>query len=129
MPSRQAGNQQVLGKGDVVAEPINVDVQAMVSAASEMEDKHGSIRSQVTGLQSEIDGLMASWTGQAAGQFNNAMQNFYEDCNTVLTSLQHLAQAVDSSAQNYERAHQMTTDDAQSLASRISATPAGLPGF
>lgn len=112
-----------------MADPISVDVQAMVQAGSEMEDTHGNIYSQVTGLQSEIDGLMASWTGQAASQFSNAMQNFYDDCNTVLTSLQDLAQAVASSAQNYESAHQMTTDDAGSLMNRISGTAVGLPGF
>ena len=113
----------------MAADPINVDVHAMLQAASEMEDKHDSIRSQVTSLQSEIGSLETTWTGQAASQFNNAMQNFYDDCNTILTSLQHLAQAVDKSAMQYEQTHHMTTDQAQALANRISATPAGLPGL
>lgn len=109
--------------------PINVDVQAMVNAAQEMMDKHGSIASQISTLQQQLDGLAGSWKGESANVFNQAFNGFYEDCNTVLTTLQNLASNVDTAARTYESTHQMNTSDAQALANRIQSTAAGLPGF
>jgi len=118
-----------LQEGDGMTTPINVDVQAMVNAAQEMMDKHGSIASQISTLQQQLDGLAGSWKGESANVFNQAFNGFYEDCNTVLTTLQNLASNVDTAARTYESTHQMNTSDAQALANRIQSTAAGLPGF
>ena len=110
-------------------DPINVDVGAMLAAVAEFEGKHDNIRGQVTSLQGEFDGLRATWGGDAATGFQNAMHGFYEQCNTILVTLQQIARDVDTSAINYEKTHHMSTDAALALQKRIASTPAGLPGF
>jgi WXG100 family type VII secretion target len=113
----------------MATDPINVDVGAMLSAVAEFEDKHDNIRGQVTSLQSEFDGLTASWGGEAATAFQNAMHDFYDECNTILVNLQQIASDVDSSAIKYEQTHHMSTDLAMTLRQRVATTSAGLPGF
>jgi WXG100 family type VII secretion target len=110
-------------------DPINVDINAMLEAVREFEDKHDNIRTQVTGVQGEFDALRNTWGGDAATAFQAAMHDFYEECNTILVNLQQIASDVDSSAIKYEQTHHMSTDAAVALRQRISATPAGLPGF
>jgi WXG100 family type VII secretion target len=112
-----------------MTDPINVDVHAMLDAVAEFENKHDNIRGQVTSLQSEFDGLAATWGGDAATAFQNAMYGFYDECNTILVNLQQIASDVDSSAIKYEQSHHMSTDAALTLRNRISSTSAGLPGF
>ena len=109
--------------------PIAVDTSKMISAAQEMMNKHDSIRSQVLGLQSNLNSLQGSWKGDTATAFDNAMNGFYDDANTILTQLQTLANNVDTAAKTYEQAHNQTTTDATTLANRIGSTSAGLPGF
>lgn len=108
---------------------ISVDVAAMLAAATEFENKHDNIRSQVTSVQNEFDALSATWGGDAATQFQNAMHVFYDECNTVLVNLQQIAADVDNSAINYDKTHHLSVDAAAALQKRIGATPAGLPGF
>jgi WXG100 family type VII secretion target len=112
-----------------MTEPINVDVDAMQNAVTEFEDKHDSIRGQVGSVQGEFEALSASWSGEAATGFQGAMHTFYEECNTILTSLQSLAKSVEDSAINYAKTHHLSTETAMALQKRINATPAGLPGF
>lgn len=109
--------------------PINVDVEAMLAAGREFEEKHGTIRGQVTALQGEFDGLSRSWGGDAATAFQSAMHQFYEECDTVLVNLRQIATDVNSSALSYGQSHHMSTDAAVALQRQISTTPAGLPGF
>jgi WXG100 family type VII secretion target len=108
---------------------INVDAPAMVQAASSMEDTHQGISSQISSLQSEFETLMGTWGGDAASQYHSAMQAYYEDCNTILTSLQRLATDVDEQAKEYQQAHGQTTDQASALMNRIQHTQAGLSHF
>lgn len=114
-----------------MSSPISVDVNAMVQAAELLKTDHDSIRGQVLGLHTEFDALGASWGGNAAMQFQGAMEGFYELVNGVLTSLLTLAGQVDTAAVNYEKTHNMSTDAASSLQKQISAdTPSlGLAGI
>jgi WXG100 family type VII secretion target len=108
---------------------INIDAPAMVQAGTAMEDAHGGINAQIARLQSEFESLMGTWGGDAASQYHSAMQGYYEDCNTILTSLQRLATNVDEQAKEYQQAHGQTTDQASALMNRISHTQAGLAHF
>lgn len=109
--------------------PISVDVHAMVNAGEEMMNSHDSIVSQISTLQQRLDGLTKSWKGESANVFSRAFNGFYEDCNTVLITLENLANNVDIAARNYESTHNMNTNDAEILANRIQHTVTGLPGF
>jgi WXG100 family type VII secretion target len=114
-----------------VSGPINVDVPAMLAAVGELENTHDNIKGQVTHLENEFAALATSWQGDAASQFQNAMQGFYEECDNVLKALGGLAQSVVDSAVGYEKAHNMSTDIAQALQNSVSAsnTQPGLAGF
>ena len=109
--------------------PIAVNTSSMINAAGDMMDKHDAILQQVQSLQGHLQSLSQSWKGDTANAFGGAMQNFYDDSNTILKALNTLATNVDSAAKTYESAHQMTTADADALAQRISSHPVGLPGF
>jgi WXG100 family type VII secretion target len=117
----------------VAGQQVDVDPQKMVDAARTFEDTHDSLRSLVIGLENDFNSLSATWGGDAATQFQGAMRGFYEECNSIITSLQTLAGDVDTSALNYAKNHHMATDLAQSLGSRIGQTAGGnsggLPGF
>ncbi|HYQ64007.1 WXG100 family type VII secretion target [Actinophytocola sp.] len=112
-----------------MTDPINVDVSAMLAAVVEFDDKHDNIRGQVTTVQSEFDGLSATWGGEAASAFQGAMHGFYEDCNTILATLQQIALSVDNSAIKYQQTHNLSTDAAMQLRQQINSQPAGLAGF
>jgi WXG100 family type VII secretion target len=112
-----------------MTDPINADVPAMLGAVAEFDDKHDNILSQVTGVQSEFDGLRATWGGEAASAFQSAMHAFYTDCDTILENLQQLSVSVTNSAILYQRTHHQSTDTAMQLLQQIQSQPAGLPGF
>lgn len=108
---------------------INVDTGQMLAAVQDFESAHDSIRSQVVSVQDQFNGLAATWAGDAAQGFQNAMQEWYDQCNTILQSLQGLSSDVDQSAINYDKTHHLSTDAAQALAKQIKNDPVGLPGF
>ena len=48
---------------------INIDVAAMVAAASELNDTEKTIFGKLSIIQNEFDTLARSWTGDSAGVF------------------------------------------------------------
>lgn len=111
------------------SDPVNVSVPNMTNAVQLFEDTHNNLSTSMRGLQSEFDALAASWGGDAAVAFGRAMHEFYDESNTIITSLHTLATDVDNAAINYAQKHGQATDTAQSLANQIAATASGLPGF
>ena len=116
------------GQADSVGQ-INIDVAAMVAAARELNDTEKNIFGRLSTIQHEFDTLARSWTGESAAVYQSAMQGYYDDCNNILGALRNLAEAVDTSAINYEKQHHMSTDEATSLKQQINQLPSKLPGF
>lgn len=109
-----------------MASQTQVDVSGMTAAAGSFNEKSSEMQNQEQQVQSAIQSLMATWKGQSAMSFNGAMEQFYEECNTVIKTLQQLAEAVNTSANNYQAQHEQNTQLATNFASQV---PAGLSGF
>ena len=112
-----------------MAQEINVSVPNMLKAVQLFGGAHDNIFRQVQGMEDDFNALSSTWTGDAAQQFQAAMQGFYGNCNTILRSLDGLAHAVDNAAVNYLKQHNQATDAAAALGRTVEHEPAGLPGF
>jgi WXG100 family type VII secretion target len=107
----------------------DVDVKAMLIAHQELDATQTDLAGQVRTFQDEINGLMSTWTGAAASGFQSAMLSFEDECASVLKALQQLSREVESSANEYAKTHQQTTDLAGNFGRSVSSASAGLPGF
>ena len=107
----------------------DVDVAAMHVAHQELDATRTELDGHVRMFQDEINALMSTWTGAAASGFQSAMRSFEDECASVLKALQQLSQEVESSANEYARAHQQTTDLAGNFGRSVSSATAGLPGL
>lgn len=112
-----------------MSSPINVDIAAMRSAATQFQSAHDTLQQQLTSVQSEFDGLSASWSGAAASGFQSAMQDFYSDAGVVLKNLQRIATDITTSAGSYSSTNDASSDVAAGLGRSISGAASGLPGF
>lgn len=105
-----------------MASQTQVDVAGMTAAAGSFNEKSSEMRSQEQQVQATIQALMGTWRGDSAMAFNSAMEQFYEECNIVIRTLQQLSESVSASASNYQGQHEQNTQLATSFAS-------GLKGF
>ena len=109
-----------------MASPTTVDVPGMHSGAATIMDKSSELKSSESSVQSMIEGLMGTWQGASATGFNSAMNQFYDECNTIINTLQQLSQAVTKSANLYEQTHESNTTLATQFGSSVQP---GLSGF
>jgi WXG100 family type VII secretion target len=109
------------------ADPTNVDVPGMKTAAQSFEGKSREISGQEQMVQSTITTLMSTWTGESAAAYGGAMNVFYEECATIVKILHNLSNTVQQSALEYERTHHQATSEATSF--KNSVPTGGLSGF
>ncbi|GAA4794595.1 WXG100 family type VII secretion target [Streptomyces ziwulingensis] len=104
----------------------SVDISGMLAAQSSFETAVGDADSSYTSMQSQIDALRSSWSGDAANTYQIAMDNWLADFNTVRTQLSLMLQKLQANTGTYDTTHQGTSDTATVLAKTMSDP---LPGF
>jgi WXG100 family type VII secretion target len=94
----------------------------MSVAVSQFEDKAASFRSQLDQVDSYMQQLEAGWKGTASAAFSQAMNQWQEGFQKVVTALDSVTQGMGSSARAYDQHEDTSTDSAKSFLS-------GLPGL
>ncbi|MGV9935194.1 WXG100 family type VII secretion target [Streptomyces olivaceoviridis] len=105
----------------------NVDIQGMVAAQGAFQtavDETGRTRTQ---MESQIDSLIASWSGDAATVYFHAMTEWLSEYQRVCQALQRMLETLENNTNLYGNVHSGTQSQASSVAHAM-ATPA-LPAF
>jgi WXG100 family type VII secretion target len=116
-------------KGIKVANEASVDLGGMQQAQSAFQDALDHASSAFSQMDGQIEGLQASWTGQAAQIFQNAMQQWLEDLSRVNSSLSTMLETLHNNTGVYANTHADTQQQANSVRQQISSGSMGLPGF
>ncbi|MEU5095074.1 WXG100 family type VII secretion target [Streptomyces sp. NPDC020996] len=104
----------------------SVDTSGMRSAQGSFQTALDDANSTYTQMQSQIEALRASWTGDAAGTFQTAMDTWLSDFGTVKQQLELMLHKLQASTGSYDTTHRATTDTATQLHKNMTAP---LPGF
>ena len=64
-----------------------VELQGLVQTASGQEQAIEGVQKDLSQIVNECDALASAWKGEAASLFQDAMNNFQEGANQVLSSL------------------------------------------
>jgi WXG100 family type VII secretion target len=100
----------------------------MRSSADLMEERRSNIQQQKQSVVEEFSALAASWGGDASSRFQNAMQGFYDECDSILGDLHNLIEDVQAKAHQYDVTHGATADEAASFGKQVGHGP-GLRGL
>ena len=92
----------------------------MVTAAAQVENALGQIRS----LQGRLDGfhadLSSTWKGTASAAFTNAFMKFNEDFSIVIRALQGIQERLVSSHKNYNATEAANAASASKISSMLN---------
>lgn len=81
-----------------------VDIQKMKTAASELEQIHSSMQTQLKKLDEQISALKGVWTGEAANTYLNGYQQNYSDVQNLSAAIKSASAALTSIAAHYSKA-------------------------
>ncbi|MEU5309371.1 WXG100 family type VII secretion target [Streptomyces sp. NPDC021562] len=104
----------------------SVDTSGMRAAQGSFQTALDEANSTYTQMQSQIEALRSSWTGDASTTFQTAMDTWLTDFSTVRQQLELMLQKLQANTGSYDTTHHSTSDMANQLHKSMS-TP--LPGF
>ncbi|MEW2168012.1 WXG100 family type VII secretion target [Streptomyces sp. NPDC007084] len=104
----------------------SVNIAGMKSAQGSFQSALDEANSSYTQMQSQIDALRASWTGEAASTYQGAMDTWLRDFATVRAQLGLMLEKLQANTGTYTTTHQATTDTANTLHKSMTQP---LPGF
>ncbi|MFC1408811.1 WXG100 family type VII secretion target [Streptacidiphilus sp. N1-12] len=107
----------------------SVELQGMTAAQGTFQNALDETTSSYSQMDGQIEGLQASWSGDAANVYTQAMQQWLEDFNTVNGALRTMLEKLSSNTNVYANTHEDTQQVAQQVAQNISSGAVGLPGF
>ena len=73
----------------------------MTAAVSSMQDINSQLQSNLSQLQSEVEGVIGAWGGQAATAFQTLMSKFHEDSTKLNQDLMQISDAVEGNRKAY----------------------------
>jgi WXG100 family type VII secretion target len=103
-----------------VAGEVTVDRAAMVTAANQIEEALGQIRSQQARLDSAHASLTGGWKGEAAGAFTNAFMQFNEDFSIVVKALDAMHEKLVGTHLNYNTVESANAQGMSKIAQALS---------
>ena len=107
----------------------SVELQGMTAAQSTFQSALDEATSSYSQMDGQIEGLQASWTGDAASVYTQAMQQWLEDFNTVNQALRTMLEKLSANTNVYANTHENTQQVASQVAQAIGSGASGLPGF
>jgi WXG100 family type VII secretion target len=107
----------------------SVELQGMTAAQATFQTALDDASSSYSQMDGQIEGLQASWSGDAATVYTQAMQQWLEDFNTVNQALRTMLEKLSANTNVYANTHENTQQIASQVAQTISSGASGLPGF
>ena len=102
-----------------------VELQGLVQTAQGQQQAIESAQSDLQSVVSECDALGSAWQGEAAMLFQDAMGNFQQGANQVLTSLREMHEKMISTHSQFSDTH----NTIGSVARATSGSMTGLHGL
>ncbi|MGY1495162.1 WXG100 family type VII secretion target [Streptomyces sp. QTS52] len=108
-----------------------VSVEGMIRASNTFEGARDTAIRSYTAMYDQVSTLTANWSGDASSVYGNALQSWLSNFRTVITALENMQHSLDTNAAMYAQTHEITQEEAASLAAELAEPPAlsGLPGF
>ncbi|MFI9274615.1 WXG100 family type VII secretion target [Kitasatospora sp. NPDC052896] len=106
-----------------------VELAGMTAAQHTFQNALDHASTSYAQVEGQIEALSASWTGQAANIYQQAMQEWLADFRTVNQALTTMLEKLGSHTNIYANTHQDTEQVASQVAQQISAGGTGLAGF
>jgi WXG100 family type VII secretion target len=103
-----------------MAAQVTVNRAAMVTAAQQVDDALGDIRSQQSRLVSTSDTLQGGWQGEASTAFTNAFSKFNSDFGIVINALNGIHERLVGSHTNYNTVESANTTSAGKITSMLN---------
>lgn len=98
----------------------NTSTPGMLAAASTIENTQQQIAAQKQQVNSLLDSLSVSWTGQAAGVFRKSTDPWFQAVTTLLNSLGVMKEELDSNRQDITRTEDAASQTASSMAAQAA---------
>ncbi|SEL31047.1 WXG100 family type VII secretion target [Streptacidiphilus jiangxiensis] len=107
-----------------------VELQGMTTAQGTFQTALDDTTRSYAQVEGQIEALQASWTGEAATIFNQAMTQWLEDFRSVNNALSTMLEKLAQNTNVYANTHADTEQVAQQVAQTIgSGNYGGLPGL
>lgn len=108
---------------------VQTDEQGMQSAGQQMGNMAETFDGYRTQVNSEVEGLMSTWTGSAAQGFSQAMQQWEASFTQIINGLVDMAEKLGQNSSAYTNIEEDNTKIPQNLAGLLSNSAGGLQGF
>jgi len=92
----------------------------MATAATQVEDAVGQIRSQQSQLNAFHSELQGSWVGEASSAFTAAYETFSADFTKVINALEGIHERLVGTRSRYEATEQANTQTATRVSSLLN---------
>ena len=107
----------------------SVELQGMTAAQGSFQTALDETTGSYAQMDGQIEGLKATWTGDAANIYTAAMQSWLEDFDKVNQALRLMLEKLADNTHVYANTHEDTQQRAQQVAQQVSSGHVGLPGF
>ncbi|MDP9851987.1 WXG100 family type VII secretion target [Corynebacterium lowii] len=81
---------------------FRTEADVMVATAGRVDDTNGQVQSELTRLQSVVDGVRGSWAGSAQVSFDNLMERWNTSARELREALTSISENIRSNARNFE---------------------------
>ncbi|MBC3841044.1 WXG100 family type VII secretion target [Streptacidiphilus sp. 4-A2] len=113
-----------------MAQLTSVELQGMTAAQGTFQTALDDASSSYSQVEGQIEALQASWSGEAATVYSQAMTQWLEDFRTVNQALATMLEKLSQNTNVYANTHADTEQVARQVAQTIgSGNFTGLPGF
>ncbi|MER7918343.1 MULTISPECIES: WXG100 family type VII secretion target [Streptomyces] len=107
----------------------SVELQGMTAAQGSFQTALDETTGSYAQMDGQIEGLRASWSGEAANIYHTAMQDWLTDFDKVNQSLRTMLEKLAQNTHVYANTHENTQQQAQQVAQQMGSGSVGLPGF
>ncbi|WP_371502788.1 WXG100 family type VII secretion target [Kitasatospora sp. NBC_00374] len=106
-----------------------VELQGMTAAQGSFQTALDEASNSYANVEGQVEALQASWRGQAASIYNQAMHDWLTDFQKLNGALATMLETLSANTHVYANTHEDTTQVAHQVAQQISAGNPGLAGF
>jgi WXG100 family type VII secretion target len=112
-----------------VAKLTQVEIQGMTAAQGSFQTALDHTTSSYAQMDGQIEGLRASWSGEASTIYVSAMHDWLTDFDKVNQALRTMLEKLAENTKVYASTHENTQQQAQQVMQQMQSGSVGLPGF
>ena len=99
---------------------FNTETEQMTKAATQVRDVNSTITSELSSLESAVEGVQAYWTGEGATSFQQLMTKWNEDSKKLNSALETIAEQIQTSSGTYSQQDQQSEQALSKIVSSLN---------